>query len=366
MRTKFVLFVTLAASLSLGSCGEKSKEIHPERKDITETVFASGSLDCVNKYNLTAQSEGYLVELLVKDGDSISMSQVVARIENVGNEAQAANSAKQLEIANLNLHASAPALAELQANIDFAQHKLDQDQLQLKRYETLYGTQSVSKLELENAQLAVYNSQANVAALNKRYQLLKQQAEVAQLNQRAIAETQQKAASFNQLVSLSNGRIMKLMKKKGDYVRKGDVVAVVANTGDLVAKVNIDENSIERIHVGQRVHVRLNVQKDRLFEGVVETIYPLFDEASQSFLCDIRFDNGLDFQIMGTRLEANIDVNIKQQALLIPRAYLSFSSTVQVKGEDTPRAVKVGILSTDYAEILEGITENDVLIPLKK
>jgi len=366
MRTKFVLFVSIGIALALGSCGDKSSEIHAERKDITETVFASGNLDCVNKYNLTAQSEGYVVELFVKDGDSISINQVVARIENVGNEAQAASSAKQLEIANMNVHASAPALAELQANIDFAQHKLDQDEVQLKRYETLYGTQSVSKLELENAQLAVYNSQSNLAALKKRYQLLKQQAEVAQLNQKALAETQQKAASFNQLVALSNGRIMKLVKKKGDYVRKGDVVAVVANASDLVAKVNIDENSIERIHVGQRVHVRLNVQKDRVYEGVVETIYPLFDEASQSFLCDIRFNDAIGFQIMGTRLEANIDVNTKQQALLIPRSYLSFGSTIQVKGEDKPRPVKVGILSTDYAEILEGITESDVLIPLKK
>ena len=366
MKTNTRFLLALVSAISLGSCGDKSKEIQPEKKDITETVFASGSLDCVNKYNLTAQSEGYIVELFTFDGDSVQPGQLIARIENVGNEAQAAASAKQLEIANLNLHASAPALAELQANIDFAQRKLEQDQLQLQRYETLYGTQSVSKLELENAQLAVFNSQSNLSALKKRYQLLKQQAEIAQVNQQALASTQEKAASFNQLVSLSSGRIMKLMKKKGDYVRKGDVVAVLANTQDIVAKVNIDEKSIERIHVGQTVHVRLNVQKDVLYNGVVETIYPLFDEASQSFLCDIRFTSNLDFQILGTRLEANIDVNTKQGALLIPRSYLSFGSTVQVKGEDQPRPVKVGILSTDYAEIIEGISESDILIPLKK
>jgi hypothetical protein len=65
-------------------------------------------------------------------------------------------------------------------------------------------------------------------------------------------------------------------------------------------------------------------------------------------------------------LEANIDVAGRKQVLLIPRAYLSYSNSVQVKGEEEPRKVEVGIRSTEWVEIISGITEQDILIPLKK
>ena len=65
-------------------------------------------------------------------------------------------------------------------------------------------------------------------------------------------------------------------------------------------------------------------------------------------------------------MEANIDVASRKQVLLIPRAYLSYSNAVQIKGEDQPRPVEVGIRSTEWVEITSGLTEQDVLIPLKK
>jgi hypothetical protein len=99
---------------------------------------------------------------------------------------------------------------------------------------------------------------------------------------------------------------------------------------------------------------------------VVTTIYPLYDETTQSFLCDVTFDASLDFQVIGTRLEANIDITQRKQVLLIPRSYLSYSNTVQVKGEEEARAVQVGVRSTEWVEIISGLTEQDILIPLKK
>ena len=47
----------------LQSCGKKSEETKPIRKDITKTVFASGILEAKNTYNLTAQADGYLVAI---------------------------------------------------------------------------------------------------------------------------------------------------------------------------------------------------------------------------------------------------------------------------------------------------------------
>jgi HlyD family secretion protein len=55
--------------LLLISCkGESENEIKPVRKDISEIVFASGSLESDNKYNLTAQTDGNIIKLNLVEG----------------------------------------------------------------------------------------------------------------------------------------------------------------------------------------------------------------------------------------------------------------------------------------------------------
>ena len=99
---------------------------------------------------------------------------------------------------------------------------------------------------------------------------------------------------------------------------------------------------------------------------MITEIYPMFDETSQSFICDARFVAPSEFDIIGTQLEANIVIGEKKNVLLIPRSYLSFANAVQVKGEEQPRSIEVGIKSTEWVEVLSGITAEDILTPLKK
>lgn len=357
----------MMAAVVLASCGKgKDQEVQPKRQAITETVFASGQLDARDRYNLTAQSEGYLVELNVEESDSVRNGQVLAVINNITNEANSAAAAQQLAIAEFNLSANAPALKEAAAKLELAESKLAQENKQLNRFKELHKQGSVSDLDLENAQLSYTSAETNVKSAKERLNLLKQQAKQAEINQRAQQEISQSNRDYNQLSALSNGTIIKRHKQRGDYVRKGDVILTIANEATVLAKLNVDENSIGKVQVGMPVKVRLNTLKDQLLDATVSLIYPMFDEASQSFICEVVFTGAIPFTIVGTQLEANIIVGEKDNVLLIPRSYLSFTNTVHVKGEDDPRAVKVGILSTEWVEIVDGLSESDVLLPLKK
>lgn len=366
MKTDRKILFSLVAAITLFSCGGKKEEVQPVRKNITETVFASGSIEAIDKYNLSAQTEGYLLELFVQDGDSVSIGQLLARIDNSSTEAQAASTQQQLAIAEQNVSSNGPALKELESNIAFTEKKVAQDKLVFERYSRLIVSDAASTIQLETSKLNYENSVSNLNALKERYKNVKQQAEMSKLALQASAKTQLNAAQFNELKAIENGKVAKIFKKKGDFIRKGDAIAMMANMNTLVAKLNLDENSIAKVQIGQNVHIRLNATKDELIEGKVLRIYPLFDEASQSYLVDVSFNTPLQFNVLGTRLEANIDISTKENVLLIPRSYLSFSETVLVKGEKEPRKVKVGIRSTEYVEILEGLTESDVLQPLKK
>lgn len=357
----------LASILLLFSC-KKSEEqpVFPVIKDITETVFASGILDPDDKYSLTAQADGYLVQVNFKDGDMVKANQVLVMIDNKSNSANAQAALEQLRIANLNVTDNSPALKQLKVNINFAEQKWKQDQLQAQRYKNLLASNSVSKLEYENVQLAADNSLASLNALQEQYEVFKQQAQQQKITQEANNRISSANTGFNNLKAIANGKILKRFKQAGDYVKKGDVIATIGNPSTIMARLNVDENSISKVRVGQKVAVQLNVSKGKIYQGTVAEILPMFDESTQSFVCKVVFDLPLDFNISGTQLEANITVGEKKNALLIPRNYLDFGNKVRVKGKENAVEVKTGIISTEWVEISEGLTVKDELVLQKK
>ncbi|MFY7888791.1 MAG: efflux RND transporter periplasmic adaptor subunit [Spirosomataceae bacterium] len=352
--------------LAFASCKKnEEKPVHPIRQDITETVFASGALEADEKYNLVAQADGYLIQVNFDDGDAVVVNQVLAVIDNKTTILNTEAATAQLKIANLNVTDNAPALQQLQASIDFAEKKLQQDQVQAQRYKNLLESNSVARVEYENAALAVQNSQANLVALKDQYAALKLQANQQQITQKAAKDVNQTTTEYNKVKAIVGGKVLKRYKQLGDFVKRGETIAVIGKTNTIIAKVNVDESSIGKVKLGQAVALQLNTQKGKIYQGVVSEILPMFDDASQSFLCKVSFQTPLDFSIVGTQLEANIVVAEKKNALLIPRSFLDFGNKVSIEGKEEKMLVKTGIISTEWVEILAGLTEKDVLKKLK-
>ena len=176
------------------------------------------------------------------------------------------------------------------------------------------------------------------------------------------------------IIEISNLKEVKVTKglktkeinfHEGDQVKKGDVIAVIADENKVEGVLNVDENSIGKVKIGQTVFVQLNTNKNEVYNAKISEILAAFDEQTQSFICKVIFDKSLNTSLYGTQLEANILVGEKKNALLIPRNFLGFGNKVMVKGKDEAVIVKTGIVSTEYVEILDGITKEDVLLPLK-
>ncbi|WP_374550117.1 tail fiber domain-containing protein, partial [Flavobacterium sp.] len=126
-----------------------------------------------------------------------------------------------------------------------------------------------------------------------------------------------------------------------------------------------DENSIDKVKIGQIVYIKLNTNKNKIYNGKISEILSAFDNQLQSFVCKATFEETIDNSLFGTQLEANILVDEKKNALLIPRNYVGFGNKVNVKGKDEAVIIKTGIVSTDYVEVLEGVNKTDLLLPLK-
>jgi multidrug efflux pump subunit AcrA (membrane-fusion protein) len=363
MKYKFIVILIL--SVLLFSCsGEKGTK--PIVQDIKELVFASGTLEWKNSYNLTAQTDGVLTNVDFEIGDVVATGKILAKIENNTNLINSQTAKEQLSINLENMSSNSPALQQVQQNITFATAKYNQDKLQAERYERLYQSQSVAKAEYENYKLAAENSLTNLNVLKKNYAQLQQQAKQSYIATKGQLENSKVTQQFNRMIVPQNGTVIEKLRNNGDFVKKGDVIATIADAKLIQAVLNVDETSIGKIEIGQPTFIKLNTDDSKVYKGKISEILAAFDQKSQSFICRAVFDEPINLTFYGTQLEANIFIKEKKNALLIPRNLMDFGNKVNVKGKKEEVIVKTGIISSEYVEILAGLTKDDVILPLKR
>lgn len=356
---KIYVFTILA--ISLISCGKKTEKATVQRKDITEMVFATGSLKADDEYLVAAQTDGYLKSVNFEEGDVIHEGKVLAVIDNKQSLVNVNQTAKLLAIAKANASENAPLIQQIRININVAKEKLKQDELQAERLRKLLETNSIAKVEYENATLTVLNTKANIKALEEQIANLKVNANQQVIVQQQQNEVSNALADYNQVVAYVSGKVYKKRKQLGDYVKKGDVIAVVGNPNNIYANLSIDESNMSKIKLGQNVVIQLNTNTQKTYKAQLAEILPAFDEATQSFYVKAFFTENLDFTITGTQLQANIIIGEKKNVLVIPRSYLGYGNKVLVEKKKAVD-VKTGIISTDWVEITGGLTENQSIL----
>ncbi len=363
---KYALFPSIGLLLLFSNCNNAATalEVKPIHKPITELVFATGVLEPENTYNLTVQADGYISQLSIQEGNMVNAGQTVAYIDNKANVVNAQTAGEQLKVSEINVTSQAPALKQIEANIATLTQKMQQDALQSSRLKSLFATGSASKLDYENAELALQTSKGNLQALQSQYASIQLQAKQQYITQQGISQVNQIASSYNSVKILVGGKVYKKIKQAGEFVRKGDVIAVIGNPNAIYAKLSVDENSIGKIQLNQQVAIQLNTKTDKVYKGLVYEILPSFNENTQSFIVKVKFTDTLDFTIAGTQLEANITIKEKKDALLIPRSYMGFGNTITLKN-DSIKTITTGIVSSEWIEVLGGITDKDILVPLK-
>ena len=80
MKNQFIL--AIATLFFLASCGKKTQETKPIRRDVIETVFALGVLEAKNTYTLKAQTDGYLSAVNFEEGNFVNAGKILAIVDN--------------------------------------------------------------------------------------------------------------------------------------------------------------------------------------------------------------------------------------------------------------------------------------------
>jgi len=335
-------------------------EVSPQRKDIVDAVFASGHIENLNQYSVNANVDGFLTKIYVVEGDSVKSGSPLFFLSNEVQHSQVENAHNNLDFASHNAQPNSPQINQLKLQIIQAKEKLKIDSMNFTRFSRLVQNQAVSKVDADNAELQYKTSKSNLGVLENNLKDLVHNLNLNLKNAKAQLDIQKETNEYYSIKAKSPGIILSISKKQGDYVKKGDILSQIGS-GQIIAKLYIAEDDIHRVKLGQRVLISLNSDKNIIMNGTLLKIYPSFDQNDQSFIVDARFDSTQNQIINGTQLQANIIVDHKSQALVIPSNYLINGDFVYIKGQKNKIPVKVGIRTLEFSEILSGLTGSEKL-----
>lgn len=348
-----------------------------EKRNLIETITANGKIQPEKEVKITPDVSGEIVELTVKEGDNVVKGQLLLRIKPDTYISQ-----KDRSLA---------AISSARARLTQAEAQFTQADLAYKRSKQLFEEQTVSKSDFEQSE-ATYNvAKAEVDAA--KFSVVSAEASLKEANENLTKTS---------IYAPMSGTVSMLLVELGERVAGTNLMAGtemlrVADLSRMEAQVQVNENDIPRVKLGDTAVIDVDAYLDQKFKGVVTEIansakttgvsadqVTNFDvkilvlpESYQKLVAagdknpfrpgmsasvDIRTQSKRDIltvpiQSVTTRTDTTKNVGGTQQSKDI-RTIVFLSDGKYAVSKD----VKTGIQDNSYIEILSGINENDKVI----
>lgn len=354
--------VLLTACCVLSSCGSGSETVYPQKKDITQAVYASGKIFPKDDYKVSARLPGYVQEILVKVGDTVKAGQPLIRIRSDISDINVQAAKNQYALASKNASESGPILSAIMQEVSAAESKYLLDSTNYTRYENLLKTNSASQLQVDQARTLFETSRATWTKAKLNYSSTRDRLRTESTNAQLQLEAQTTNQGDYTINSVVSGKVYDIVPKVGDLVNSAMPLIEIGSATEFQVELSIDETDISLVVVGQEVLYEIDAYKDRPLTGTVVEIYPRISPGNKTakIIASVSLEPDM-IVYSGMSIESNIIIAEKKGVLVVPREYVKAGNTVKVKGKDDPVAVTIGASDLEYMEITSGLAETDEL-----
>jgi len=223
-----------------------------EKRDITQTVTATGTINPEFKVVITPEVTGEIISLPVKEGDFVKKGDLLIRIK--GDQYQA-----QKERLEANLKSS-------EASLQIRKAELNRVTLQYNRMKEMHNKGLASDSELEAAESNFLTSKASYDAADAN--VLQSKAQL-----REVLETLYKTTIYSPMDGTITQLNVELSERVlGSGFSQGTNIMTVADLSNMEAVVEVDENDVVLVSVGDTALVSVDAFSDDEFKGVVSQI----------------------------------------------------------------------------------------------
>lgn len=267
-----VLILFLIIGKSAGWIG-KTKDIEVElakakKVTIVEKVSASGTVQPVTELKLAPEVSGEIIELTVEDGDAVEAGKLLVKIRPDQQLSQLERQEASLNQQKANVKSSEAALSRAEATFIRAEQEF-------KRQEQLWNEKVISEADWQLAQQNFKVAQNDLASARQSLEAAKY---IVASTEASVKEARENVRRTSVVAPIS-GVVSKLNVKQGERVvgtaqMQGTEMLRIADLGLMEVRVNVNENDIVRVHLGDSVLIDVdaysNINKE--FKGVVTNI----------------------------------------------------------------------------------------------
>ena len=357
------------------------------RRDLVAAVTASGKIDAEKTVDVTADITGRILKLAVKEGDVVKKGQFLVQIDPVQFEGAVSRGEALLA-------SNEAALVQARTNRDQTKRQLDRAMQIHSTAPELIATEAV-----EQAQQA-YDVAVSTFVAN--------QAQVQEA--RASLQEARDNLARTRLYAPISGRVVRLPVHEGEVAVPGTLsketalLMTIADLSTILAKVQVDETDVVRLHLGDSVAVSIDAYPDTTFLGRVTKISNSAKLSQTAAAAQTGTnDRAVDFDVEVTlqnpppdvrpdlSCTARIVTDTRKNVLSIPIIALTVREHEKVPNEDlapqdtiravkkfkkketegvfvvrdglaTFRPVKIGIAGDEYFEVVDGVREGETIV----
>ncbi|MBU1437865.1 MAG: HlyD family efflux transporter periplasmic adaptor subunit [Gammaproteobacteria bacterium] len=353
----------------------------PVTARINTTIHAYGSLQPKTRYSIISQINGNVEQIHLRPGDVAKAGEIIITLSNpkLTREAEKAQLEWLAEQANLQKLQAGQlnAISVQQSQVKLAQYELALAENRLKANKTVYQQQVISRLDLQQTELAYEKARLTLADLQQLQQTLQttHQAELTAYQYILQRAEKQYELLQNDIRHLEiragiDGLVNKLNTdlEEGQSVEAGTGLGQLADPTSLYAQLRVQASDITMLANQQVVEINI---KDQMMAGVVQRISPQVDNATVEV--DVRLTESLPANAMSNMaISAIIRVQAKQPSLLLkkpphikhagPNVLLIAANKDGDATDYQPRQVQIGWVGTDQIEVLDGLTSSDSVV----
>jgi HlyD family secretion protein len=221
-------------------------------RDITQTVSATGKIRPEAEIKISPEVAGEIIDLPVIDGQSVKRGDVLVKIKPDNYIAS--------------VQQSEASLSAAEADCLQRKSQMLNDQLDLHRAQDIYQKKLMSETDFKAAQTKSEVSAASYEAARHRVD----QARSALDQAKVLLAKCVIYSPIDGTVSVLNSELGERVVATGDFA--GTEVMRVANLEALEARVDVNENDIVNVKVGDTVRVRIDAYPGHEFRGRVKRI----------------------------------------------------------------------------------------------
>jgi HlyD family secretion protein len=223
-----------------------------EVRSITETITANGKIQPEKEVKISPDVSGEIVEMLIREGENVQKGQLLCRIKP--------------DVYISQRDRSMAAISSAKARLSQSEAQFIQAELAYNRNKQLFAEQTISKSEFEQAEASYKVARAEVDAA--RYSVISAEASLKEANENLTKTS---------IYAPMSGTVSMLLVELGERVAGTNLMAGtemmrVADLSRMEAQVQVNENDIVRVKVGDTAVISVDAYMDQKFKGIVTEI----------------------------------------------------------------------------------------------